>query len=79
MELRGSGATELEEDDDEDVLPFRAPRRDLESVTWGEEKKSEVNLCHGYAAACSDWLTVPKAVPKAVQQRFSNSGFCSKQ
>lgn len=37
IELRGSGATELEEDDDEDVLPFRAPRRDLESVTCEKE------------------------------------------
>lgn len=33
IELSGSGATELEEEDEEEVLPFRPPRRDLESVT----------------------------------------------
>lgn len=44
MELRGSGATELEEDDDEDVLPFRAPRRDLESVTWGKDSETGLRL-----------------------------------
>lgn len=42
MELRGSGATELQEDDDdEDVLPFRAPRRDLESVTCGKRRETK--------------------------------------
>lgn len=38
MELSGSGATEPEDEDEEDVLPLRAPRRDLESVTWGERR-----------------------------------------
>lgn len=33
MELRGSGATELEDEEEEDVLPLRPPRRDLVSVT----------------------------------------------
>lgn len=33
IELSGSRATELEEDDEEEVLPFRPLRRDLESVT----------------------------------------------
>jgi len=33
IELSGSRATELEEEDVEEVLPFRPPRRDLESVT----------------------------------------------
>ncbi len=33
IELSGSRATELEEEDEEEVLPFRPPRRDFESVT----------------------------------------------
>lgn len=33
MELRGSGGTEEEDEEDEEVLPLRAPRRVFVSVT----------------------------------------------
>ena len=37
MELSGSGAAELDEEEEEEVLPLRPPRRDFDSVTCGRE------------------------------------------
>lgn len=39
MELRGSGATEEEDEEDEEVLPLRAPRWVFVSVTWAERER----------------------------------------
>lgn len=38
MELRGSAGAEDEEEEDEEVLPLRAPRRVFVSVTWVERR-----------------------------------------
>lgn len=38
MELRGSAGADEEEEEDEEVLPLRAPRRVFVSVTWVERK-----------------------------------------
>lgn len=42
MELRGSAGAEEQEEEDEEVLPLRAPRRVFVSVTWVERRAKAV-------------------------------------
>lgn len=42
MELRGSVGAEEDEEEDEEVLPLRAPRRVFVSVTWVERRAKAV-------------------------------------
>lgn len=44
-ELSGSRATELEDDEVDDVLPFRTLRRDFESVTWRDVNSKKWQYC----------------------------------
>ena len=43
MELRGSAGAEDEEDEEEEVLPLRVPRRVFVSVTWAGRKGSTLS------------------------------------
>lgn len=43
MELRGSAGAEEDEEEDEEVLPLRAPRRVFVSVTWVERRGGDLS------------------------------------
>lgn len=60
IELRGSVGADDEEEEDEEVLPLRAPRRVLVSVTWcwGGQSRRKLRNCGKQRAGSTRLLAV---------------------